>query len=168
MCTSSEIVATTKHIITASPSICVPTVSLIPELWNQVTVWTTGDAGWSPWMRWIHWTSAPTESSQSIASAPMPTYAAREPQRRPNSRITQKVTAGTSGIRNARSRKKPACMCPVSPSALQDVDFVGVGAVQVAVDEQHHREADTHLGRGDREHEQREHLADRIVAERAE
>ena len=47
------------------------------------------------------------------------------------------------------------------PLALQHVDVVEVGAVQVAVDEQDDREPDTDLGRGDREHEQREHLADR-------
>ena len=62
-----------------------------------------------------------------------------------------------SGTSQAWSRKNTA-------SALQRVDVVEVGAVQVAVDEQHDREADADFGRRDREHEEREHLAGDVVS----
>src|SRR6476660_8284035 len=42
MWTSSEISVTTKSIITARPSICVPTVKSIPPFCHHVTVWITG------------------------------------------------------------------------------------------------------------------------------
>ena len=42
MCTSSEINVTTKSIITARPSIRVPTENSIPALRHQVTVCTIG------------------------------------------------------------------------------------------------------------------------------
>ena len=51
-------------------------------------------------------------------------------------------------------------------SALQLFDAVEVGAVEVAVDEQHDREPDADLGRRDRDDEQREDLAGRVRAGR--
>src|SRR5579862_3086565 len=53
-------------------------------------------------------------------------------------------------------------------SALQRVDVVEVGTMKVAVDQQHDREADADFRGGDREHEQREHLAGDRVVERPE
>ena len=70
----------------------------------------------------------------------------------PKNRMTTNDTAGMSGTSHAWSRKNTG-------SALQHVDVVEIGAVQVAVDEQHHGQADADLGGGDGEHEQREHLA---------
>src|SRR6185437_11491006 len=72
-----------------------------------------------------------------------------------------KDSAGISGTRYAWSRKNIA-------SALQHVDVVEVGAVEVPVDEQHDREAYADFRGRDRQHEQREHLPDRRVVERAE
>ncbi len=53
MCTSSEISVTTKSIITARPSIWVPTVNFTPPFCHQVTVWITGltTASCSRWRR---------------------------------------------------------------------------------------------------------------------
>src|SRR3954463_5112132 len=53
-------------------------------------------------------------------------------------------------------------------SALQRVNVVEVGTVDVAVDEEDDCQPDTDLRRRDRQHEQREHLADHRVVERAE
>src|SRR5215471_12734167 len=53
-------------------------------------------------------------------------------------------------------------------SALELVDAVEVRAVHVAVDQQHDGQADAHLGGGDRDDEQGEHLARDLLRERGE
>src|SRR3954452_8937082 len=190
-CTSSEISVTTNIIITARPSICVPTVSLVPAFSNHVNWWMTGSTCASPpsvpsrpmprpsapmmlaapcessafCTRLIHCTIAPMESRNDAHTATIPTSAPWRGKRLPSRRITTNESAGISGTSHAWSRKN-------IPSALQRVDVVEVGAVQVAVDEQDDGETDAHFRGRDRQHEQREHLPDRAggvgVVERAE
>ena len=96
-------------------------------------------------------TTATHESTNDAPTAAMPISAPLRGSRFPKKRITTNETAGSErddpGVSRARA------------SALQLVDLVEVGAVQVAVDEQHDRETDADLGGGDRDDEEREHLA---------
>ena len=48
MCTSSEISVTTKSIITARPSMWVPTLNLVPPFCHHVMWWMTGVTTGSP------------------------------------------------------------------------------------------------------------------------
>ena len=73
----------------------------------------------------------------------------------PNRMMTAKATPGISGISQACSRNQPAEWTTSSAasirSALHFRELVERDALAVAVDQQHHRQADADLGGGDRD-----------------
>src|SRR3981081_805116 len=163
-CTRSDTRVTMNSIITARPSTWMPTPKFTRPFSHHVKLRLTAatppscvgstarpnprtapcaGASSGPW---IHWTSvmhartneAPTEAT--AISAPL------RGRCFPNSMTATNPSAGSSGMIQAfRS------MCP---SALQLVDAVEVGTVQVPVDEEDDRQAHAHFGGGDRDHEQ--------------
>src|SRR5215831_6411049 len=96
--------------------------------------------------RWIHCTAATQEATNDAATAVTPHQAACRPARLPKRRMTANESAGSDGTSQA--------FWSTVPSALQLVDFVEVRTAQVAVDEQHDREAHSHLGGRDRDDEE--------------
>ena len=108
------------------------------------------------WTRLIHWTSAPHDEHERRADRDDADLGAV-----PRHPLAEQQDHDERERRDQRDEPRVVEEEHRSASALQHVDVVEIGAVQVAVDEQHDREPDTDLGRGDREHEQREHLADR-------
>src|SRR5579871_6236900 len=175
MCTSSEISVTTNIIITQRPSIWMPAWILTPLNWNHVTCLTTGNTVASPpasprcptlrprapsavpplalWTRWIHCTTAPHERMNDALNAAMPISDPSRGMRLPKNRIATNDSAGISGMSHAQLRKN-------TPLVLQHFEIVEIGRMEIAVNQQHNGETNAHFGRRDREHEQREHLAD--------
>ena len=172
---------TTNSIITASPSIWVPTPNSTPPFCHQVTVWMTGvttASACSPprrrraplpkhareavlvppvasSTRWIHCDRGDARQHERRADrercrSRSPCCGMRFPKKRMRTNETAGMRGDEPGVIEHRSRQ------PFSWSTS-----VEVGTAQVAVDEQHDREADADLGGGDRDHEQREDLARR-------
>ncbi len=116
---------TTKSIITASPSIWVPTVNLTPPFCHQVTVLMTGftTVSWSPpwakkpfpnawstppadlpsasFTRWIHWTAVTHASTNDTPSAVMPISEPCLGILLPKNRISTNEAAGIAGMSQA-------------------------------------------------------------------
>src|SRR3954468_23398548 len=91
-----------------------------------------------------------TESTQEMATAPMPRKSPWRGRRFPNSRISANDRAG-------RAKMIQTCVSMVR-STLQQIDFGDVDRSAVAVDEQDDGETDTDLGGGYGDHEQGEDL----------
>jgi hypothetical protein len=128
-CTSNEIRVTTNSIITARPSICVPTPSSNPPLRHQVAWCTTGvtagrcsSAPSRPTLRpsacarppnalccppsasltrLTHCTSVPIDSRNDAPTAAMPISEPCRGMRLPKRRIATNDSAGISGISQA-------------------------------------------------------------------
>ena len=118
---------TTNIIITARPSIWVPTVSFTPAFWNHVYWWMTGSTRVSPpsapkrpmprpsapiapprpcewsafWTRSIHCATAPHDSRNDAPTAAIPTSEPPRGKRLPKSRITTNDSAGINGTSHA-------------------------------------------------------------------
>ena len=187
-CTSSEIVVTTNIIITASPSIWMPTPSFDARVLEPGDVVQDGRTTAScspPLVAASFRLAANARSDRRPAGAarvvdalhPLVERAAREHPRSAErgdadlraalrNPLPEEEDDGEGDRRDERDQ--PGVVEEEHDSALQHVDVVEVGAVQVAVDEEHHREADSDLGRGDREHEQRERPGRRPCGGRAE
>src|SRR5258706_13686578 len=82
------------------------------------------------------------------------------PMRFPNNSSTTAPSAGNAGMAHARSRRFRAC---IVASALQQIDVVGVDGLAAAEDGDDDRETDGHLGGGDNEREEHDHLAADVV-----
>src|SRR6266511_35291 len=168
---------TTNIIITASPSICVPTPKSMLPFCHHVIEWTTGfttswcsapaisplpnaarpsDLPVASLTRSNHWTPAMHASTNDVPTAAMPISAPFFGMRLPKKRIKKNEAAGSEGMIQAASS--------IVRSALQLVDFVEARAAQVPIDQQDDGKADADLGGRDGDHEQREHLpGDRLV-----
>ncbi len=125
MCTSSEISVTTKSIITARPSIWVPTLKLMPPFDHHVTLWMTGaTTAWCSSLaerkplpnalsmprlcssaasltRCIHCTAVMHDSTKDEPTAKIPISEPCRGMRLPKKRISANETAGMSGMSQA-------------------------------------------------------------------
>src|SRR6266540_134558 len=177
-CTRNDTSVTMKSIITARPSMWMPTSNFTFEFCHHVKPRSTevtplscvGRSArpnppmaslplWSS-TRWIHWTPAMHDSTNDAPTVPTASSAPLRGRRFPNSRTAAKPSAGRSGMIQA--------LRSMSPSALELVDSVEVGTVHVPVDQQDDREAHPHLGGGDRDDEEGEHLARDLLGEGSE
>src|SRR6056297_915227 len=124
----------------------------------------------------IHCTPVNTDSANATPTAAMPTSAPLNGRRFPKNRITKNDSAGMAAMIQTFSRNQPEASKKVdgpsaaratesNMSALHEVDFGEVDAALVAEDEQHDGEADTDLGRRDRDDEQSEHLTGDVAVE---
>ena len=103
-------------------------------------------------VRWIHWHGGAGGEHQRRDHARR--CRPRLPfigSRLPNRMMTTKATPGMSGISQAFSRNQPADVVRSAraPSALHLGQLVERDRAPVAVDQQHHRQADADLGGGD-------------------
>src|SRR5262249_28513167 len=119
----------------------------------------------APWAgasstRWIHCTSAMQASTNDAPTEVTASSAPLRGSRFPKKRTATNPSAGRSGMSQAL---RSICL-----SALQLVDAVEIRTAQVSVDEQHDRQAHAHLGGGDRDHEEGEHLAGDVAREGGE
>src|SRR4051794_24359807 len=132
----------------------------MPPDCHQVTAWWTGSRRCSAsWERPIHWTAHTTAITHDAPTARIPTSDPFFGRCLPTARITKNETAGTNGMTQTASS---------TPLPLQRVDLGEVDRVQVAVDDQDDRQADTDLGGGDGDDEQGEDLPGDVVVEGAE
>src|SRR6478735_10671343 len=149
--------ATRASTITESPSIWMPIERCTPSFCHQVQRRMTGATKPSPasFVRWIHCTAAPMESTVAAAIEAMPTSEPLAGRCRPNRMITKKAIPGINGISHAFSRNHPAASIT---STLHLAETVERDRAAVAIHEQHHRQPDAHLGGGDADDVEREHL----------
>src|SRR3974377_57758 len=146
MSTSSEISVTTNIIITASPSIWMPALSLNVPLSNHVVARVMGSTAGpsalkrptarprapsaevpSALRRWlIHWIAAPTDSTNDAPTAAMPTSDPLRGRRLPNNKMTANDSAGMSGTSHALSRNHIVGVSLV----LQQLESVEIGLAE--------------------------------------
>src|SRR5437868_13758106 len=141
---------------------CVPALTVMPPILNQVTWRSTASRGASSD---IHLAAAPTANRNDKPTPAMPMSAPLPGIRFPKNRMRKKQAPGMAGISQALRRKN---IVWVPASALHQVGFVERDRSPVAEDEHHDRQAHADLGRSDGDDEQGEDLAGDVVAVGAE
>src|SRR5438552_5270816 len=151
---------TTKATITLRPSMRVPTLNFTTPFCHHVIEWTIGATFSDVSASWIHCASATQDNTNDAPTARIPISEPLRGRRFPIRRMRKNEIAGRAGMIQALSS--------TAASALQLVDLVEVGTVDVAVDEKDDRQPDTDLGGRDGDDEEREHLARHGAGERRE
>src|SRR5829696_2411411 len=187
--------ATRKSSIMARPSTYWPMLNSIPPLSHHVHVRTTAGTNGSACspssvtkrlpnpatartmpvacssstesVRCIHWMAVPIDSTTAAAIEAMPTSDPCMGSRLPNRMITKNAAPGMTGISHAFSRNQPELRASTR-SAPQLGELVERDGAAVAVHEQDHRQPDAHLGGGDGDHVQGEHLPVDVAVQEGE